>query len=160
MIGSNPLFLREEELAQAHELIAAADRALAAAADPVLDRHGLGRAHQRFVRVVGKRPGVTVAEALETLKVTKQSASRVIRELTDGGYLTQGRGRHDRRQRTLTLTDAGRALERELSERQHAVIASAYREAGAEAVAGFRRVMLGMLTESDRARIGRRHQRG
>jgi len=151
--GPNPLFLREEELRQAMEMLFVAQRDLAVQADAALERHGLGRAHHRVLFVVAREPGITVAALLDRLKVTKQSLSRVLSELTDGGYIEQGRGLRDRRQRTLKLTEAGVALERELSERQRALIARAYREAGAEAVAGFRSVMLGLMSESDRARF-------
>jgi hypothetical protein len=50
----------------------------------------------------------------------------------------------------LTLTDKGRSLERDLTERQMARIARAYREAGPEAVAGFKRVLLGIVDEQNR----------
>ncbi|SDF41674.1 DNA-binding transcriptional regulator, MarR family [Limimonas halophila] len=158
--GPNPLFLREEELRQAMEMLFVAQRDVAAQADPVLDRHGLGRAHHRVLAFVAREPGITVTALLDRLKVTKQSLSRVLSELSEGGYVEQGRGLRDRRQRTLKLTEAGAALERELSERQRALIARAYREAGAEAVEGFRRVLLGLMSEGDRARFGEREGAG
>lgn len=151
--GPNPLFLREEELRQAMEMLFIAQRNVAAQADPLLERRGLGRAHHRVVYFVAREPDITVAALLDRLKVTKQSLARVVSDLTAGGYLEQGRGLRDRRQRTLRLTDAGRALERELGQRQRELIARAYREAGAEAVAGFRRVMLELMNESDRTRF-------
>ncbi len=40
-----------------------------------------------------------------------------------------------------------------LSERQRACIAQAYRQAGAEAVEGFRKVLLGMVNEQDRRQL-------
>ncbi len=61
------------------------------------------------------------------------------------------RGRADRRQRLLTLTVAGQALERRLYERQRDRLTAAYREAGGAAVEGFRRVMRGIMNESARA---------
>ena len=72
-------------------------------------------------------------------------------------------GRADRRQRLLTLTPAGQALERRLFERQRERLVAAYREAGGAAVEGFRRVMRGIMDEQaraymDRSRAGR--QRG
>ena len=47
-------------------------------------------------------------------------------------------------------------LERQLSENQRRRVAKAYREAGAQAVEGFRNVMLGIMNnESDRAKFAR-----
>ena len=62
-------------------------------------------------------------------------------------------GTADRRQRLLYLTDKGRALEAELTGEQRARIASAYKEAGAVAVEGFRRVLLGIMDAPARRRF-------
>ena len=59
--------------------------------------------------------------------------------------------RNDRRQRLLTLTDKGAALERRLFERQRETVMHAYREAGPVAVEGFRRVMRGLMGDQARA---------
>jgi DNA-binding MarR family transcriptional regulator len=59
------------------------------------------------------------------------------------------RGAQDRRQRLLELTEKGRELERQLSAPQRARVASAYRQAGAGAVEGFRKVLLGIIASPD-----------
>jgi DNA-binding MarR family transcriptional regulator len=79
------------------------------------------------------------------------------------GYVAQAKGQKDRRQRLLTLTEKGAALERKLFEAQRERLAAAYREAGGQAVDGFRRVLRGMtkeqgrryLDEMDAARAGK-----
>jgi DNA-binding MarR family transcriptional regulator len=63
----------------------------------------------------------------------------------------QAQGPRDRRQRLLSLTEAGRVLERRLFERQREKMVSAYREAGGAAVEGFRRVMRGVMDEQTRS---------
>lgn len=157
--GPNPLFLREEELRQAMELLFFAQRDMARVSDKILQRHGLGRAHHRVIYFVGRYPGITVSELLRLLQVTKQSLSRVLSHLVDDGYVAQTPGERDRRQRRLRLTEAGEALERELTAQQRRLVAAAYREAGEEAVEGFRRVMLGMIEETDRERFARERGR-
>ncbi|MBK1698924.1 MarR family winged helix-turn-helix transcriptional regulator [Rhodovibrio salinarum] len=154
--GYNPLFLREEELRQAMELLFFAYRDFTRVPDQILANYGFGRAHHRVIYFVGREPGITVSELLHLLQITKQSLSRVLSQLVREGFIEQSPGTEDRRQRRLELTDKGRALERELSENQRRLIAAAYREAGAEAVEGFRRVMLGMIEEGDRRRFERR----
>ncbi|MGE4282064.1 MAG: MarR family transcriptional regulator, partial [Magnetospirillum sp.] len=72
------------------------------------------------------------------------------------GFITQRPGTVDRRQRLLELTEKGTELERQLTERQRARFAAAYRDAGAEAVEGFRKVMLGLIDEADRPRFPQR----
>ena len=61
----------------------------------------------------------------------------------------------DRRQRRLTLTEKGVALERRLFERQRETVMRAYREAGPAAVEGFRRVMRGLMGEDAQASLSR-----
>jgi DNA-binding MarR family transcriptional regulator len=47
----------------------------------------------------------------------------------------------------LQLTDKGQALEQALTENQRRRFARAYRQAGADAVEGFRQVLLGLIEE-------------
>ena len=70
-------------------------------------------------------------------------------------FITQRPGLRDRRRRHLELTPKGVEIERMLSEKQRACIARAYRSAGAEAVEGFRKVLLGIVNDRDRHQIER-----
>ena len=148
--GPNPLFLREEELREAIELLFFAYRDFTGEPDRVLARYAFGRAHHRVIYFVGRNPGVTVSDLLRILAITKQSLSRVLGQLVEEGFVVQEQDQEDRRRRLLTLTEKGRLLERDLTERQMARIARAYREAGPEAVAGFKRVLLGIIDEQNR----------
>ena len=143
----NPLFLREEELRQGMELLFYAYRDFTAEPDAILGKLGLGRAHHRALYFVGRHPQISVSELLRILRITKQSLSRVLGDLVRQGFVVQRQGTRDRRQRLLELTDKGWALERQLSENQRLRIAHAYRQAGAEAVEGFRKVLMGMIDE-------------
>jgi DNA-binding MarR family transcriptional regulator len=153
--SANPLFLREEELRQGMELLFYAYRDFTAEPDAMLAQYGFGRAHHRVIYFIGRYPGATVSDLLGILRITKQSLSRVLGQLVRDGFVTQTQGPTDRRQRLLNLTTKGEDLERRLSENQRALIARAYREAGAEAVEGFRKVLLGMIEERDRAKFER-----
>jgi len=148
--GPNPLFLREQELREAIELLFFAYRDFTGEPDRVLARYDFGRAHHRVIYFVGRNPGITVSDLLRILAITKQSLSRVLSQLVEEGFVVQRQDSADRRRRLLTLTDKGRSLERDLTERQMARIARAYREAGPEAVAGFKRVLLGIIDEQNR----------
>lgn len=151
--GVNQLFLREEELRRGMELLFFAYRDFTAETDSVLRTLGLGRAHHRMIYFVGRHPGLSVSELLGILRITKQSLSRVLGELVRGGYMTQSAGIRDRRQRLLDLTDKGYALERQLFESQKRLLARSYREAGGDAVDGFRQVLSGMIEDDvDRTR--------
>ena len=149
----NPLFLREEELRQAMELLFYAYRDFTAEPDAILAKYGFGRAHHRVIYFVGRHPGITVSDLLAILKITKQSLSRVLGQLVREGFVDQRTDPGDRRRRLLHLAPKGQDLERLLTERQSGRIARAYREAGAEAVEGFRTVLRGVINEEDRQRI-------
>jgi DNA-binding MarR family transcriptional regulator len=150
---ANPLFLREEDLRQGMELLFYAYRDFTAEPDAILAEFGFGRAHHRVIYFVGRNPGMPVSRLLDILRITKQSLSRVLGQLVRQGFITQQPGPRDRRQRLLELTPKGADLERRLSEGQRALVARAYRAAGAEAVDGFRKVLLGIINDPDRESI-------
>ena len=155
--SATPAYLRERELRQGIELLFFAYRDFTAGPDHMLERYGFGRAHHRVIYFVGRHPHINVTELLGILRITKQSLNRVLSQLVRQGFIRQTPGSHDRRQRLLELTDEGVALERDLSENQRGFIARAYREAGPEAVEGFRKVMIDLITAAeDRARFAGR----
>ncbi len=149
--GTALLFLREEQMRLAQDLFFFAYRDLTAAADAILSELGLGRAHHRALHFIGRRPDIAVNELLSLLGITKQSLARVLGELVTRHYVVVVQGPRDRRQRLLSLTDAGHDLERRLFERQRERMLAAYRDAGGPAVEGFRRVMRGMMDEQTRS---------
>jgi DNA-binding MarR family transcriptional regulator len=151
--GDQLLFLTDEQLRQGIELMFFAYRDFTSDPDRILEDYAYGRAHHRAIHFINRRPGVTVAGLLDILGVTKQSLNRVLRQLIKDGLVTQEVGARDRRQRHLHLTEAGRELERRLSEPQRARVRRAYSEAGPEAVSGFRKVLEQMIDERVRNEV-------
>jgi DNA-binding MarR family transcriptional regulator len=147
----------EADLRMAQDLLFFAYRDFTDAADVALAELGLGRAHHRALHFIGRNPGITVTDLLGILRITKQSLARVLSELVDRGYVAQSPGRADRRQRLLTLSEPGSALERRLFDRQRELLGPAYREAGAGAVDGFRRVLRAIMDDSARTYIDEHH---
>lgn len=150
---NDPLFLHEEELRQAIEMLFFAYRDFTGEPDAMLERIGLGRAHHRAIYFVGRNPGITVTELLGILKITKQSLSRVLSQLMREDYIVQHTSDEDRRKRLLHLTQKGVELERQLTANQRKRIAKAYKSAGIDAVRGFKSVMHGIMDISDRWRF-------
>jgi len=147
------LFLREEELRLAQDLLFFGYRDFTGAADRVLGELDMGRAHHRVLHFVGRAPGITVGDLLAILAITKQSLGRTLQPLMGEGYVRQATGRADRRQRLLHLTEKGATLERRVFEAQREWVQRAYREAGPEAVEGFRAVMRGLMGDDARAQL-------
>jgi len=137
------LFLREEELDAALELFMLAEAALRASADDALEGEpmGLGRGHYRAAFLMKRRPGLGVQELARLTGLSKQAASRALRDLEDAGYVVRDTTEMDARRRPASLTSAGEAFEARVSERLRNHLARAYRGGGLDAVAGARRIL-------------------
>lgn len=94
--------------------------------DIMLNNLGFGRAHHRVLYFVSREPGMSVAELLSILKITKQSLGRVLKQLIDSGYIVQNAGEKDKRKRLLYPTPKGRGLIRALSAPQSIRIERAF----------------------------------
>lgn len=149
--GEDLLFLTEEQLRRGIEAMFFAYRAFTADPDLILQEQDYGRAHHRALHFIARAPGLTVNALLAILAVTKQSLNRVLRALIEDGLVESRVGRRDRRERMLYLTPKGAALERRLSEAQRARMRAAYRQAGPQAVAGFRQVLEAMMDPETRS---------
>ena len=100
----------DEPLYDLIELLFFAYRDFVGDADRLLEAYGFGRAHHRVLHFIARKPGLTVAELLEILRITKQSLARVMKELLDGGFVSTHAGLTDRRQRLLFVTPRGQDL--------------------------------------------------
>lgn len=147
------LFLTDEQLRSAIELLFFAYRDFTGDPDRILAERGYGRAHHRAIHFIKHRPDITVAGLIEMLGVTKQSLNRVLRQLIDDGLVVQKVGETDRRQRLLSLSDEGAELEVQLSQPQRDRLRQAYTSAGPEAVAGFREVLHKIMNDGTRAMV-------
>lgn len=143
---ASPLFLKDEELNDGVELFFFANRDFTRVADRYLEQHQLGRAHFRALYFIARRPNMPVTDLIGILSITKQSLNRVLKTLLEKELVTLTPGARDRRQRLLNLTPLGRTLADQLAQAQRAKFAAAYREAGPEAVMGFRRVLTNLVS--------------
>lgn len=121
--------------------------------DEILTDYGFGRAHHRVLHFVNRRPGLTVAELLDVLKITKQSLARVLKELIDTGHVVQLQGPKDRRQRELYPTAKGRALALALAKPQSRRIHAALKEASSGQRDSIERFLKAMVNPELRAQI-------
>lgn len=131
--------------------------------DRILAQYGFGRAHHRVLHFVDRYPGLTIAELLDILRITKQSLNRVLKDLIDQGYIEQQTGTSDRRQRLLFCTESGHALTADLTRVQVRRIvraldapADAGDEGGRDArAASAQDFLLAMIEPNERAAIRR-----
>lgn len=149
------LFLREQQMRLAQELMVLAWRDLGRVVAPVLEELELGVAQYRVLQMLALHPDLTVGALQDVLGVAKQSLARTLTELQARGLVMSEAGKRDRRLRFLRLTEAGRTVEARLFAAQRERLVRAYREAGGNAVLGFRQVLRGMLSEESRSFLAR-----
>ena len=125
--------------------------------DRILAQYGFGRAHHRVLHFVDRYPGLTIAELLENLRITKQSLNRVLKDLIGQDYILQKTGTSDRRQRLLFCTSAGRSLADDLIRVQSRRVARALAdsESGHETPLSAESFLFGMIEPEERAAVRR-----
>ena len=138
------LVLSAPELDAALEQLIVGEAAVWTLADDALAARSeadarLGRGHWRAAFLIKRRPGIGVKELAALTGLSKQGASRILRDLEDAALVEKAPG-EDARRRPAVLTHAGRAFEASVSERLRGALARAYRGAGVEHAAGARRV--------------------
>lgn len=143
----------DEDIVSLIELLFFAYRDFTSDPDAILAEWGFGRAHHRVVHFVGRNPGMTVAQLLSILGITKQSLGRVLRDLIEKDLVYQRAGDTDRRQRLLFLTEEGEALRLKLMAPQAARIIRALGEAGGEAEPNYRRVLYHLISPENRRSV-------
>lgn len=137
------------------ELLFFAYRDFTSDPDEILSGYGFGRAHHRVVHFVNRVPGLTVAELLDVLKITKQSLARVLKQLIDSGHIVQVQGLKDRRQRELYPTDKGRSLALALARPQSRRIKAALGSVSPTERDTIERFLTGMVNPELRGQVDR-----
>ncbi|WP_112662680.1 MarR family winged helix-turn-helix transcriptional regulator [Microvirga flavescens] len=123
--------------------------------DRILAEYGFGRAHHRVLHFVDRQPGLTIAELLDILRITKQSLNRVLKELIEKGFITSSTGTADRRQRHLQTTAAGHDLALSFSQLQTQRIMRAMGDLDPGAKRLISGYLLRMIDADDRAHVER-----
>ena len=121
--------------------------------DAILKDFGFGRAHHRVLHFVNRHSGLRVADLLDILTITKQSLSRVLKQLIGKGYIVQQAGSSDRRERLLFPTEKGRALAERLAAPQSVRLSEALKAAGPGAEAILRRFLESMVNAEERPKV-------
>jgi len=135
------------------ELLYFAYRDFVGDADRLLEAYGFGRAHHRVLHFVDRRPGLTIAELLDILAITKQSLNRVLKELIAQDFIEARAGARDRRQRRLHTTPKGGDLALKLARAQTRRFAAAMQSLGPDAKSDAAAFLLEMIDRQARERV-------
>jgi DNA-binding MarR family transcriptional regulator len=156
MNSPNPLFLREEELDRGLALLYFAGRQLNADADALRAEGAIDEIDHQALFMIGRHPGVTLAELCVMLAVGKQTLSRHLKRLAQAGLIDQESSADDRRKRHLRLTEKAALLLARVHLLQKRRLRLAFKSSGATAVEGFQRVLLDLVGEPRREQLRRR----
>lgn len=130
-------------------------KAVRAAADAAMRRHGLRLGQDHLLAALWERDGRTPGEVAAAIHVTTPAVTKTAARMAAAGLLTRRRDEHDNRLVRLWLTEAGRALrtpveaERRLLEEQiTADLTAAERRHLVSALAKIHRSALDLLTDA------------
>ena len=112
-------------------------------ADPkkVLSKKFFGPAHLRALNLIERHPGINLGELMFRLKVTKQSLSRVLRDLIKSKMIKQIKDENDTRKKNLFLDKEGRVFFDTVYKSQKKRIFNALQNSSADSVIKFKEVL-------------------
>jgi DNA-binding MarR family transcriptional regulator len=147
--------LTEEPAYDLIELFFFAYRDFVSDPDRLLADFSFGRAHHRVLHFVDRQPGLTIAELLDILRITKQSLNRVLKELIEKSFIESRTGTSDRRQRLLHTTQKGHDLSLRLDNLQTRRIMRALADLDRPAKECVSNYLLSMIDADERAHVER-----
>ena len=116
-------------------------RGLVAEPDSILKSQGLSRIHHRWLFFIGRNPGLSVNELVESMRLTKQAIHKPLKSLVEKDLVEVTRDASDKRVKRLALTSQGVALESRLTGIQRELLTHAFDEVGEEGAEAWFRVM-------------------
>lgn len=129
------LYLREEELDTGVAMILEAGHALKLQTLAARVKHNLNWSEARALTALLRAPQGVLGLSTH-LDITKQAAIKTSQALEERALVVRVDDPRDGRRKTIQLTPKGDEVARDISATMRALLASAYRQAGGDAVAG------------------------
>ena len=135
------LYLKDEQIKDFIQLLFYAYRETFADPKKVLSKKFFGPAHLRALNLIERHPGINLGELMFRLKVTKQSLSRVLRDLIKSKMIKQIKDENDTRKKNLFLDKEGRVFFDTVYKSQKKRIFNALQNSSADSVIKFKEVL-------------------
>ena len=143
------LYLRDEELDAGAAIIIAAEKRLARAMQDVLKDAPINQGELDVLMGIRAMPGLTVRQMRERLAMTVPTFARILGQLDQKGLIEKTPSDKDLRARVLQLSTKGEKRLAPFAACLRDVLRTAYRDAGAEHVAGARAVLGAVIAHED-----------
>ncbi len=135
------LYLKDEQIKEFIEKIFIAYRESFSDSKSTLDKHSIGLAHHKVIHLLSIYNGITIADLLKKLKITKQSLNRVLKDLLKNKNIYFEKGKKDTRLKHIYLSDDGKKLFNEIFLAQKKRIYKALLNSSSEEVLHFDNVI-------------------
>jgi DNA-binding MarR family transcriptional regulator len=134
-LSGQRLYLRDEELDAGLAMIFDASNAIRAASLSACAQNNVKWTQARALTTIARR-SLGVQALSVGLGITKQAAIKTVEDLESRGFVHRVEDPNDGRRKTLVLTPVGEEIARSVAKSMRSIMATAYRQAGGDAVAG------------------------
>jgi len=134
------LYLKDEQIKDFIQLLFYAYRETFSDPREILEKNSFGPAHLRALNLIERNPGTSLGELIYQLKITKQSLSRVLRDLLRSKMIKQIKDKEDTRRKNLFLDKDGKIFFDKIYETQKKRIFNALKNSDPESVIKFKEV--------------------
>ena len=108
------LYLKDEQIKEFIEKLYVVYRESFSDSKTTLKKYSLGLAHHKVIHILSMYNGITIAELLKKLKITKQSLNRVIKDLCNNKHIFFEKDKKDTRLKHIYLSESGQKLFNEI----------------------------------------------
>jgi DNA-binding MarR family transcriptional regulator len=135
------LYLKDEQIKDFIQLLFYAYRETFSDPKEILAKNSFGLAHLRALNLIERNPGTNLGEIMYQLKITKQSLSRVLRDLLRLRMIKQIKDDEDTRRKNIFLDKDGKVFFDKIYNTQKKRIVDALRSSEPESVIKFKEVL-------------------
>jgi DNA-binding MarR family transcriptional regulator len=137
----NLLYLRDDQIKDFIQLLFYAYKETFSDPKEILAKKLFGLAHLRSLNLIERNPGLSLSELMFKLKITKQSLSRVLRDLLKSRMIKQVKDDNDTRKKKLFLDKEGKIFFNKVYEVQKNRIFNALKNSDPDSVIKFKEVL-------------------
>ncbi len=135
------LYLKDEQLKDLIEKLLVGYREIFSDSKKILDKYSIGMAHNKVILLLSMYEGISISQLLKSLKVTKQSLNRVLKDLIKLEILEFKKDEQDSRIKHVYLNEKGKKIFQEIFQSQKKRIYNAFLNSKSEEVVNFDNVL-------------------